>query len=139
MAWLAEGLLLNRRPTDARAAAEEGLQVVRRTGVRWWDSELYRLRGEALTAPRSSAGRTNNTKRDGDAAEASFWAAITVAREQDARTLELRATLSLSRFLRDAGRDEEATRTLAPVSEPFEKRAITPDLTEARRLLDARK
>jgi hypothetical protein len=137
MAWLAEGLLLNRRADESRAAAEDGLQVVRRTGVRWWDSELYRVRGEALIA--SAAGRTNDTKRDRDAAEASFWAAITVSREQDARTLELRATLSLSRLLRDGGRDEEATRTLAPVSETFEKGAITPELAEARRLLDARK
>jgi len=77
-------------------------------------------------------------KGDGDAAEASFWAAISVARQQDARTLELRATLSLARLLRDAGRDEEATRPLAPVSEAFEKGAITPDLVEARMLLGAR-
>jgi hypothetical protein len=41
--------------------------------------------------------------------------------------------------MRDGGRDEEATRTLAPVSETFEKGAITPELAEARRLLDARK
>jgi predicted ATPase len=54
-------------------------------------------------------------------------------------TLELRATMSLSRFLWDAGRGEEATRALAPASEAFEKSAITPDLTEARRVLDARK
>ena len=76
--WLAEGLLLSARANDARAAAEDGLQVVRRTGVRCWDPELYRLRGEAMIAPKRSAGRTNNVKRNGDAAEASFWAAISV-------------------------------------------------------------
>ena len=134
--WLAEGLLVNTQADDARSAAEDGLQVVRRTGVRCWDSELYRLRGEAMIAPKRSAGKTNNMKGDRDAAEASFWAAISVAREQDSRTLELRATLSLARLLRDAGRDEEARRTLAPVSEAFENREITPDLVEARTLLD---
>jgi len=133
--WLAEGLLLNTNTDAARTAAEDGLQVVRRTGVRCWDSELYRLRGEAMMAPKRRAARANNPAGDRDAAEASFWAAISVAREQDARTLELRATLSLARLLRDSGRQEEAVRTLAPVSETFDSRAVTPDLVEARTLL----
>ena len=62
-------------------------------------------------------------------------------RMSDARafsTLELRATLSLARLLREAGREEEAIRTLAPVSEAFEKGVITPDLVEARTLVDVR-
>ena len=99
--WLAEGLLLNSKADAARAAAEDGLQVVRRTGVRCWDSELYRLRGEAMMSPKRRAPRAHNPAGDRDAAEASFWAGISVAREQDARTLELRATLSLARLLQD--------------------------------------
>jgi tetratricopeptide (TPR) repeat protein len=135
LSWLAEGLLLNAKADAARAAAEEGLQVVRRTGVRCWDSELYRLRGEAMISPKRQGVRAHNLAGDRDAAEASFWAAISVAREQDARTFELRATLSLARLLLESGRQGEAVRTLAPVSETFDRRAVTPDLVEARTLL----
>jgi hypothetical protein len=73
--------------------------------------------------------------RHRDAAEASFWASITVARQQDARSLELRATLSLCRLLRDACRQEEAIRALAPVCDQFDGSDDTPELAEARRLL----
>jgi len=135
LSWLSEGLLLKTKTDDARAAAEQGLQMVRRTGVRCWDSELYRLRGEAMMSPNRQAVRIHNPAGDRDAAEASFWAAISVAREQDARTLELRATLSLARLLQGDGRHEEAARTLAPVSEAFDRRTVTPDLVEARTLL----
>ena len=88
-----------------------------------------------MLSPKRRAPRAHNPAGDRDAAEASFWAAISVAREQDARTLELRATLSLARLLQDCGRQEEAVRTLAPVSETFDRRVVTPDLAEARTLL----
>ena len=132
--WLAEGLLLDRQIDRARAAAEEGLAVIRRTGARCWDPELYRLRGEALAMGTSGFGEPV-TDRDRDAAEASFWAGITVARQQNARTLELRSTMSLARLLLKSGREEEARRTLAPVCEIFGDGVTTPDLRNARNLL----
>ena len=84
---------------------------------------------------RNRAGSAAAPNRTRDAAEASFWAGITVARQQDSRTLELRTTLSLCRLLRDAGRQGEVIRTLAPVCEQFQSADDTPDLAEARRLL----
>jgi hypothetical protein len=135
LVWLAEGLQLNAQIEEALATAEEGLDIVRRTGARCCDAELYRARGEAMNARKrpTSAGPPLNRNRD--AAEASFWAGITVARQQDARTLELRTTLSLCRLLRDAGRQEEALRVLAPVCDQFASADNTPDLAAARRLL----
>jgi hypothetical protein len=133
LVWLAEGLLITVRFDDALAAAEEGLSTVRRTGARSCDAELYRVRGEAMRGRGShcSIGATV----DRDAAEASFWAAITVARQQEARTLELRSTLALSRLLCDTGRQGEAVRALAPVCAQFAATDDTPDLAEARALL----
>jgi predicted ATPase len=138
LTWLAGGFLINAQIDEARATAEEGLNVTRRTGVRCCDPELYRLRGEALMA--TKATKTSElegcpTAGDRDAAEASFWAGISVARRQGARTLELRATLSLARLLRQSGRQDEVGRTLAPVCEMFADGIITPDLVEARNLL----
>jgi hypothetical protein len=134
LVWLAESLQLNAQIDEALATAEEGLDVVRRTGARCCDAELYRVRGEALIAQKrpTSAAALNKNR---DAAEASFWAGITVARQQDARTLELRLTLSLCRLLRDAGRHEEAIRSISPICEQFGD-DDTPDLAEARKLVN---
>ncbi|HSC26946.1 MAG TPA: hypothetical protein VLD67_06705, partial [Vicinamibacterales bacterium] len=129
----AEGLLANARIGDALAAAEEGLSVVRRTGARSCDSELYRVRGEALRA--LERGGSAGVTKDRDAAEASFWAGITVARQQDARTLEMRSTVGLCRLLCDAGRHDEAIRVLAPVCDQFAATDDTPELADARTLL----
>ena len=85
---------------------------------------------------RASTPATAPPSKGCDAAEASFWASITVARQQDARTLELRSTLSLCRLLREAGRQAEAIRALAPVCELFGKAEGTPDLSDAKKFLN---
>ena len=137
LAWLAEGFEMALEIEEALAAAEEGLNIVRRTGARCCDAELYRVRGEILMA-RNRAGTPAAPNRTRDAAEASFWAGITVARQQDSRTLELRTTLGLCRLLRDAGRQGEVMRTLGPVCDQFQGTDETPDLAEARKLLSVK-
>ena len=123
LAWLAEGYQKNGLTEKALTAAEDGLNLVRRTGMRCYDVELYRLRGEAMMRSRK------------DDAEASFWAGITVARQQDARMLELRVTLSLARLLLASGRDTEARQVMAPVCESFPAGLDVPELEEARKLV----
>jgi hypothetical protein len=135
LAWLAESLLLDGQIDQARAAAEDGLTMIRTTGVRCCDPELYRLRGEAMLGTDPSGSMGLLTDRDRDAAEASFWAGITVARQQEARTLELRATVSLARLLIKSGREDEAKRTLAPICDSFADDQTSPDLETARKLL----
>jgi tetratricopeptide (TPR) repeat protein len=134
LAWLAEGFQMTGQFERARTTAEEGLDVIRRTGVRSSDPELYRLRGEAMLATRS-AGDQHAGDRDG--AEASFWAGITVARQQAARTLELRASVSLADLLLNSGRKDEARQILAPVCEAFAINVTSPDLVRARKVLRA--
>src|SRR5262249_33847200 len=92
-------------------------------------------RGQAMAAKQRPAAGAGAIDRNRDAAESSFWAGITVARQQDARTLELRTTLSLCRLLIDSGRREEGIRALAPLCEAFRTSDTTRDLIEARRLV----
>jgi predicted ATPase len=106
----------------------EALERVDRTEERWFEAELYRLKGEALLAlsPERSAE-----------AEVDYRQALVVARSQGARVWELRAATSLARLWRDQGRLAEAHDLLAPVYGWFTKGFDTPDLEDARALLDA--
>ena len=100
---------------------------VERTGVRWIEAELHRLRGELqLALP----------KPDQSDAEACFGRALAVAREQQAKFWELRAATSLARLWRDQGKRAEARDLLAPVYGWFTEGFDTPDLKDAKALLD---
>ncbi len=113
--------------------AEEGLAVlaealhgVEDTGNCFCESELHRLRGEFLLAlaPKSPT-----------AAEAGFRQAIASARRQKARSLELRAVLSLSRLYHRQGKKAEARQILVEIYDWFTEGFDTADLQEARALL----
>jgi len=73
---------------------------------------------------------------DDGAAEVSFRKAITVAQHQNAKTWELRAAMGLARLWRDQGKRDEARELLAPVYGWFTEGFDTPDLKEAKALLD---
>ena len=103
----------------------EALDVVQRTEERWWEAEVHRIKGELLKL----SGELSE-------AEASFRQAIEVARRQEAKSWELRATLSLSRLLQKTGRSEEARRLLSEVYGWFTEGFDTPDLKEAKALLE---
>jgi predicted ATPase/class 3 adenylate cyclase len=105
----------------------EALAESQRTGLRYWMAELYRSRGEVLMilSPEHEAE-----------AEADFQHALTVAREQHARSLELRAAISMARLAQRRGRTAAATDVLAPVYGWFREGFDTIDLAEARMLLD---
>jgi predicted ATPase len=105
---------------QAEAAIEAG-------GERFILAEVYRLVGEtALEAPQPDVAK----------ADAHFQRALAVAREQQARLWELRATMSLVRLWRDQGRQDEARELLAPVYSWYTEGFDTPDLKAARSLLD---
>ena len=91
------------------------------------EAELHRLRGELL---RSEA------MNQGAEAEACFRTAIEVARGQRAKSLELRAAVSLGRLWRDEGRRADAHRLVAEVYGWFTEGFDTPDLGEASSLLE---
>ena len=107
--------------------AEEALAGTEEVGNRWWWAEFLRLRGDLQ---RSGSGG------DRAAAEQSYREAIAVARGQQAKALELRAATGLVRLRRDQGRHAEARDLLPPVYGWFTEGFDTPDLKEAKALLD---
>jgi predicted ATPase len=117
--------------------AEEGLHVlaealalVHAGGERRHEAELYRLKGELLL---SAAGGVQNAALS---AEECFQQALAIARHQQARSLELRAAMSLSRLWQQQGKQAEARQLLAPIYGWFTEGFDTADLLEARALLD---
>ena len=103
----------------------EATEFIEATDERYWEAEVYRLRGDLLSA----AG-------DQTAAEESYHRALAVARRQRAKTLELRAATSLARLWRDQGKRTEARDLLAPVYNWFTEGFDTPVLQDAKALLD---
>jgi predicted ATPase len=119
---------------------EEGLQVlaealdaVDKSGERFCEAELYRLKG-ALTLARSRVqGLTSIVQKE---AEACFLNAIKVARQQQAKSWELRATVSLARLWQQQGKTTEAHRMLSEIYGWFTEGFDTKDLQEAKALLE---
>jgi len=105
----------------------DALDGVERTGVRWIEAELHRLRGELLLALPDP---------DQPEAEACFRQALAVAGDQGARLWELRAATSLARLWRDQDRCAQANDLLAPVYGWFTEGFDTADLKDAKALLD---
>jgi predicted ATPase len=105
----------------------QALSIIEATKERTYEAELLRVRGELQL----SGNRPNNGQ-----AEASFLKAIDIARQQSAKTWELRAATSLARLWRDVGRPAEAHDALAQVYGWFTEGSDLPDLKDARTLLD---
>jgi class 3 adenylate cyclase/predicted ATPase len=111
----------------ALSIVAQALDQVERTEGRWLEAELHRLRGELLLVL---------AEPEQLEAEACFIRALAVAREQGAKTWELRAATSLARLWRDQGRRAEAHNVLAPLYGWFTEGFDTPDLKDAKALLN---
>ena len=113
---------------DGLQALAEAHTLVEQHEERWWEAEVYRLRGVLLL-------RQPGTQQ----AEAEAWLqrALDVARRQQAKSLELRAAMSLARLWQRQGKHTEAYELLAPVYNWFTEGFDTADLQEAKTLLDA--
>jgi predicted ATPase len=111
------------------AVVADAFRVVDRTGERYWEAELYRLKGEILLMQEGKRQKWSDV-------EACFQKALDVARRQAAKSLELRATMSLSRLWQQQGRRTEARKLLAPIYGWFSEGFDTADLREAQALLD---
>jgi predicted ATPase len=105
----------------------EGLAQVDKTGERICEAELHRLNGELLLVRYMP-----NTSE----VEKTFRRAIEIARQQSAKSWELRATMSLARLLAKQGRRDEARAMLAEIYNWFTEGFDTADLRDARTLLD---
>ena len=112
---------------DARRCIREAMTAVETTKEKWWEAEVHRIAGEiVLKSPLSDAAK----------AEAYFEHALAVAREQQAKSWELRAAMSMARLWRNQGKPQQARELLAPVYGWFTEGFDTLDLKEAKALLD---
>jgi predicted ATPase len=128
LALLAEAHGTMEQPETGLTALAEALTLVDTTGERVWEPELYRLKGELLLQCSSD----NHTE-----AETCFHHAIAIAQNQQAKSLELRAAMSLARLWQQQGKRAVAYELLAPVYGWFTEGFDTADLQEAKALLEA--
>jgi predicted ATPase/ABC-type dipeptide/oligopeptide/nickel transport system ATPase component len=112
---------------DGLAAIAQGLDKIRETGDRFYEPELHRLKGELLLA----------THRDHRSdAEACFRHALSISRERNARSFELRAAMSLNRLRQGSDNSGEVRKLLKKAYGWFSEGFDSPDLKEARLALD---
>ena len=105
----------------------EAMSIIETAKERWFEAEVNRIAGAiALKSPEPDAAK----------AEAYFERALTAARQQQAKSWELRAAMSMARLWRDQGKRDEARDLLAPVYGWFTEGFDTLDLKEAKALLD---
>jgi tetratricopeptide (TPR) repeat protein len=126
LAFLAEAYGYAGQTTEGLHVLAEALAFAHATGERSWEAELYRLKGEQLlTLPPSSPTTP----------EECFCQALEIARRQQAKSLELRAAMSLSRLWQRQGKRAEGRELLAPIYGWFTEGFDTADLQDARALL----
>jgi predicted ATPase len=116
-----------RRFDDARKSLDDGLEFAERNDDRCHEAELHRLKGELLLA---------ESPDQIPAAEACFLRSIETARLHGSKGWELRATMGLARLWQRQGRRDDARDALASVFSSYTEGFTTPDLIEARALLD---
>ena len=114
------------QPENGLAQIEDALSRSAATGEAWWRAELIRLKGQLIL----SCHGENQAR-----AESCFREAIDVARQQNAKSIELRASCSLSRLWREQGRPDEARQSLADICGWFTEGFEMGDFLEAKTLL----
>ena len=127
LATLADACLRAGHIKHGLKAIGDALDLVGRSGECFWEAEINRLRGELLLVQSPS---------DPALAKAAFEHAVELARQQGAKSLELRATTSLARLLRDTNRRTSARAMLADIYSWFTEGFDTADLKDAKALLD---
>ena len=128
LAQLARGHAEVGQFADASRTIGEAFTAIEASKERWYEAETDRVAGEIeLLSPESDAQK----------AEAYFERALAVACDQQAKSLELRAAMSMARLWRDQGKHQLARELLAPVYGWFTEGFDTLDLKEAEALLDA--
>src|SRR4029453_12477773 len=128
LSQLAEAYGQSGRVEEGLSLLAEARAAVEHTGARFWEAEVQRLTGEL---------RLRQTVPDEEQAAACFQRALDVARRQQARSLELRAAMSLSCLWQRQGKSTKARELLAPLYGWFTEGFDTPDLQDARALLQA--
>jgi predicted ATPase len=127
LALIAEACGKTGQVEEGLMSLSEALSLMTRTGEHVFEPELHRLKGELLP----SLSTDNHTE-----AETCFQKAISIARNQHAKSWELRAATSLARLWQSRGKRQEACELLAPVYGWFTEGFDTADLKDAKALLE---
>ena len=128
------------RYAEGWTALEEAMTIRPNHGDRYWEAELYRLKGELLLAQARPNSKMPDFQRSPTVkmgVEACYQQALEVARELSAKSLELRATTSLARLWQQQGKTAEAHQMLSVIYSWFTEGFDTKDLQEAKALLAA--
>jgi predicted ATPase len=144
LALLAEAYGKAKQTEEGLAALADALTQVEKTGECMWEAELYRLKGQLTLQEFQVSGSRFQVQESPESevrspeseAEECFWKAIEIARKQQAKSLELRAVMSLSRLWQNQGKKEEARQMLAEIYGWFTEGFDTEDLQEAKALLE---
>ena len=149
LALLAEAYGKVGQVEEGLAVVAKALALVDKTGQRVSEAELYRLKGELSLKSRQVQGKSKTSQdksrtsqnKSGvrspkSEAEECFGQAIEIARRQQAKSLELRAVMSLSRLWQSQGKKEEARQMLEEIYGWFTEGFDTADLKEAKTLLE---
>jgi predicted ATPase len=148
LSFLAEGYQQQGKVDEALQTVHDALSLTATNFDVFWEAELYRLKGELTLQQanqKAKVKRQKSKKTDPrsltpdpqDEAEACFLKAIEVSRKQQAKSLELRATMSLARLWQQQDKRDEARQILAEVYGWFTEGFDTKDLQEAKALLDS--
>jgi predicted ATPase len=127
VAFVAEAYGKAGQPEKGLAVVAEAVARARKTGLRYYEAELHRVRGELLLS---------QTVSNKEQAEACFEEAMDVSRRQRAKSLELRAIMSLTRLWQSQGKKTEARQSLAEIYNWFTEGFDTADLKAAKTLLE---
>ena len=151
MALLAEAYGRAGRAEEGLTVLDEALTAVESSDERFYEAELYRLKGELILKDErrmQNAERRKKTPTPSSVhhssfiihrfaeGEACFQRALEIARQQQAKALELRAAISLARLWQQQGKQTDAQELLAPIYHWFTEGFATTDLKEAKALLD---
>ena len=157
LSFLAEATLRQGQIEEGLATVTEALRLTETNLDRFWEAETYRLKGELLLqsgvqslesrvkkspkfkvqSPKSAKTKSQilNSKSQ-EEAEACFLQAIAIAQQQGAKSLELRAVMSLARLWQQQGKTAEAHKLLFEIYHWFTEGFDTKDLREAKILLE---
>jgi tetratricopeptide (TPR) repeat protein len=125
--WLAEIYVRLGRFEEGLAAVAAGLSLIERGEEHIWEADLYRVKGDLLSLLEGNESE----------AESSYQNAVEIARKQETKTSELRATMSLSRLWQKQGKTEEVCTMLSEIYNWFTEGFDTVDLKEAEALLES--
>jgi len=124
------------KPEEGLSVVAEALGRAHKTGQRFYEAELHRIKGELLLVQEGRNQNAKGKREEVSKAEDCFQKAIEVARSQSAKSLELRAVIRLSRLQQQQGRKDEAWKKLAEIYGWFTEGFDTVDLKEAKALLE---